>query len=65
MVDRATVHLHELSNLLHSIKAPAEAAEVHQKLVAGFDAEVAMQDKELLAMRNKDQAGVDAAKAAI
>lgn len=64
VVDRARVHLRELSSLLHSIKVPAEAAGVHQKLVAGFDAEVAMQDKELLAMRNKDQAGVDAALSA-
>jgi eukaryotic-like serine/threonine-protein kinase len=64
VVDRATVHLHELSSLLRSIEAPEEAAGVHQKLVAGFDAEVALQDKELLAMRNKDQAGVDAALSA-
>jgi len=58
------VHLHELSNLLGAIKAPAAAADIQKKIVAGFDARVAMYDKELLAMRNRDEAGAKAAMAA-
>ena len=64
VVERATVHLQQLSNLLRSIKVPAAAAGVHKKLVAGIDARFAILDKELMAMRNKDQAGADAAKEA-
>jgi hypothetical protein len=61
VVERATAHLQTLSNILRSIKVPAEAAGVHKKLVAYLDARFAIMDKELMAMRNKDQAGVDAA----
>jgi outer membrane protein assembly factor BamB len=65
VADRATVHLHEVADLLRSIEAPPEAAGIQKKIVAGFEARVAMYDKELLAMRNRDQAGAEAAKAAI
>jgi hypothetical protein len=61
VAEKAAADMHYLSDQLHTIKAPAAAAEVHQKLVAAFDALVASVDQELLAMRNKDQAGFGAA----
>jgi hypothetical protein len=64
VAERAIVHLQQLSKLLRSIKVPAEAAGVHKKLVAGIDARFAILNEELMAMRNKDQAGADAAKEA-
>lgn len=64
VADRVTVHIQQLSKLLHTIKVPAEVAGVHEKLVAGMEARFAIHNRELTAMRNKDQAGVDAAKEA-
>ena len=55
--------VHKFADQLRRIKAPAVVAAVHQKVVAGFDDLVAILDKELRAMRNKDQAGVEAAMA--
>ena len=61
VAEKAAADMHYLSDQLRTITVPPAAPEVHQKVVAAFDALVASVDQELLAMRNKDQAGFSAA----
>lgn len=55
--------VHESIDQLHAMKYPESVAGVHQKVVSAFDAAVVILEKEFSALRNRDQASLDAALA--